>query len=144
MACATRVLNTAATFNGHWRFRSVSRLGSIDHTICARYTVELSKDMGAVTGTLNYYSQSKVSFTDNPNVNPNGNSPGYSVANARIDWSNMFGRPLDGAIFVRNLFDKDYTIYRGDSAASVGVAYYQWAEPRTFGVEMRYRFGASR
>jgi hypothetical protein len=35
MASATRVPNIPATFSGRWSLRSVSRLGSIDHTICS-------------------------------------------------------------------------------------------------------------
>jgi hypothetical protein len=35
MVSAMRVPNTQATFGGQWKARSVSRLGSIDHTICS-------------------------------------------------------------------------------------------------------------
>jgi hypothetical protein len=35
MVSATRVPNTATTFGGQWMLRNVSRLGSIDHTICS-------------------------------------------------------------------------------------------------------------
>src|SRR5208337_1950906 len=33
MVSATRVPNKSAALSGHWHLRSVSRLGSIDHTI---------------------------------------------------------------------------------------------------------------
>jgi iron complex outermembrane receptor protein len=59
------------------------------------------------------------------------------LLNASVDWRDLAGKPLDVSLFGKNLTDKRY--FTGSAAlnfASVNVA-----EPRTYGLQLRYRFG---
>jgi iron complex outermembrane receptor protein len=69
--------------------------------------------------------------------------PSYSAANARLDWTRVMGHEnIDAALFVRNLTDKTYAYAGGVQLHSVGIANKLYSEPRTYGVELTYRFGA--
>jgi iron complex outermembrane receptor protein len=73
-------------------------------------------------------------------IDPVGHIPAYAVTNFRIDWNNIRGTNASAGVFIRNAFNTTYytggvpTGFEGTDVASVG-------DPRTFGVELTYRFG---
>jgi iron complex outermembrane receptor protein len=69
--------------------------------------------------------------------------PGYETVDLRVTVRGLAGRPVDVSAYVRNVFDEYY--YGGVQSASLagtGLASYYVAPPRTYGVSLRYRFGA--
>jgi iron complex outermembrane receptor protein len=67
--------------------------------------------------------------------------PAYALLNARVDWENVFGKGFSVSLFGKNLTDKVYATAGDVALTSVGIADKEYAEPRTFGIELRYRFG---
>ena len=68
--------------------------------------------------------------------------PGFVAANARVDWKGVMGNEnLDAGIFVRNLTDELYAYAGSASLNAIGTVQKLYAEPRTWGVELTYRFG---
>ena len=70
--------------------------------------------------------------------------PAYTLVDLRADWQNVMGSPVDIGFFVKNVANKVYAIGSAHVINSrLGVTGIQYAEPRTFGVRVRARFGAS-
>ena len=114
--------------------------------IAPRYVVELDPDVGDVAVSANLSYQSRIITEDDGLFNVTGISQqdAYALVNARLDWNNVMGQPVDIGLFVRNLFDKDYKVGSGGLIASqLGTTTAIYGDPRTFGIQLRARFGAS-
>jgi iron complex outermembrane receptor protein len=72
---------------------------------------------------------------------PLGTIGSYSLYNLKIDWKNIFGRPLDAGFFVTNLTNTLYRIGGDDTYPSTGSEAATYGEPRMYGFELKYRFG---
>lgn len=67
--------------------------------------------------------------------------PAYDVVNARLDLNGIGGTNLDAGVFVRNLFDKEYLASANVGSNLLGINSGFYGAPRTYGIELRYRFG---
>jgi iron complex outermembrane receptor protein len=70
--------------------------------------------------------------------------PGYGNVNVRFDWSNVAGQPIDIGFFVRNATDDVHKLSVNSLYSAAGFISALYAEPRTYGFELRYRMGAQR
>ncbi|MBX3481995.1 TonB-dependent receptor [Phenylobacterium sp.] len=130
-------------------------------SLTVQYDVPVDEQYGRVKSSLtaSWQSRSWLSdnaqryievYSNNPTVILAENSlkntvsePGFLVMNARVDWVGVFGREdIDASLFVKNLTDKTYAFAGALALQSLGVAQKLYAEPRTYGVELTYRFGA--
>jgi iron complex outermembrane receptor protein len=111
-------------------------------TLAVRYRMPLGA-MGELTGSADYYRQTDVELSDTAlsDGQPIPREPGWGNLNLRLDWSKIAGRPLDAALFVRNATDGVHKEAANSLFASVGFVSALYNEPRTFGVEVRYRIG---
>jgi iron complex outermembrane receptor protein len=67
----------------------------------------------------------------------------YGLVNARLALEHeKYG--LEYALFVKNALDRVYLVGGLDLRSSLGWAHSYYGAPRTFGVEVTYRFGADR
>src|SRR3546814_17918299 len=67
------------------------------------------------------------------------------VVNAKLDWNKVADLSLDVSFFGKNLFKEKYIIGPGVTPANaIPVSTALFAPPRTYGIQVRYRFGASR
>lgn len=89
---------------------------------------------------VNYYYQSAFWLQDNGYSEPGGKTPGYGLFNARLDLGEVAGTNLDAALFVNNLFDKNYVSARYVGNGSIGIMADVLGPPRMWGMELRYRF----
>ena len=64
----------------------------------------------------------------------------YHVENARIGFSPA-GTNLDLAVFVNNIFERQYRVYAFDGSTFWGDVLGVYAKPRTWGVSAVYHFG---
>jgi iron complex outermembrane receptor protein len=64
----------------------------------------------------------------------------YSLFNARLDWRRIAGRPIDATLFVKNIGNYTYPLGFVTGGA-FGFDSRFFGEPRTYGVELTYRFG---
>ena len=60
-----------------------------------------------------------------------------------FDWNGAMGQPLDLRLYGRNLGDTEYAT-GGNTVWSTGFYTYNLGAPRTWGLEVRYRFGSER
>ena len=66
--------------------------------------------------------------------------PAYKVANARLDWNEVMGSKFSAGAFVKNLTNEFYTIGVIGLVAELGSGSSAYAEPRTYGVWVGYKF----
>jgi iron complex outermembrane receptor protein len=64
----------------------------------------------------------------------------YSLFDARLDWRRIAGKPIDAAFYIKNIGNYAYPLgfVNGDA---FGFNARFFGEPRTYGVELTYRFG---
>jgi iron complex outermembrane receptor protein len=74
-------------------------------------------DAGRVALRADLYGQTKMNFSNvGDTLNPAAVIPGYTLVNARLSWSQIFGKDITAAVSVRNLFNKRY--YAGGNAGN--------------------------
>jgi len=66
--------------------------------------------------------------------------PGYSLFNARLDYNNIGGTNFGAGVWVRNITDKLYVAHRNNVLTLAGYDVYAYGEPRTYGIDLKYRF----
>ena len=99
-----------------------------------RWVVPLPESVGESVFAADYYHSSSVKSSDNV-------LPAYDLVNARFDINSVGGTSLDLGVFVRNLFDKEYLASSNVGSRVLGIFSGFYGAPRTYGVEVRYRFG---
>ena len=110
-------------------------------SIFAQVSAPLENDMGRLSLRGDLYAQSKFFYSSvNNTINPGSELPGYSIANARLDWSNIAGSNFGAAFFIKNAFDKTY--YTGGLALGsvLGLNTAIPGRPRMFGGEVSVKF----
>jgi iron complex outermembrane receptor protein len=82
-----------------------------------------------------------------PNVIPFLRQEGYTVFDLNAAWNGIRGSALDVAAYVKNAGNKEYKVggiqlYESsyNSVSRVGILTNAYAEPRTYGVQLRYHF----
>lgn len=100
-------------------------------------TATLPKDVlgTEVSWTFNFKHSDKFFMGD-------GTVEAYDVADTRLTFSRVADSPVDFSLYVRNLFDEEYNFGTSASNAStLGANSYIRAQPRTFGMSVKYNFG---
>ncbi|MEZ5938566.1 MAG: TonB-dependent receptor [Hyphomonadaceae bacterium] len=120
-------------------------------SLTAQYFVPMSPDLGEASVQLSAYTQSRRYFNDaaQRNVEAFGESvrdaisqPAFSRFNFRADWKNVMDSNISVGAFINNLTDEGYATGAITQLHSLGTAVKSYAEPRTFGIELRYEFGS--
>lgn len=102
-------------------------------TAGVRYELPVPESIGEIVFNADYYWSDKLSYSGTF-------LPSYDVVNARLDWNRIGGTAIDASIYARNLFDEEYAAAANASGAFLGFTTAIFAPPRTYGVELRYRF----
>lgn len=103
-------------------------------TLGGQYRVPVG-DMGEVTANVDFYHSSSLKYV-NTALEP------YDIVNARLDWRNVGGRPIDLSVYVTNVLDKDYQAIGTVSGSALGFNSAIYGAPRQYGASLRYRFGS--
>ena len=115
-------------------------------TLDARYRLPVAKSVGEIFAGVQLYAQSGVWLDDSALNNPNireGYQPGYQNLNLRLDWNNVGGLPVDASFFVRNATNDTRLSAIANFLTAIGVVNGIYDEPRTYGLQIRVRFGAN-
>ncbi|WP_337185270.1 TonB-dependent receptor [Phenylobacterium sp.] len=107
-----------------------------------RIGLPIPEDLGEMGITATYFRQASIVFGSDYRNELEGRAGGYDLINAQFEWKNMFGRSIDGALFVKNLTDNTYIKGGVALQQQLGLTQAIFGEPRTYGVSLRYRFGA--
>lgn len=101
------------------------------------YSHALGGDLGELSANVQYYHSSSIDFS-------NYIAAPYDVVNARLDWRGVAGTTLDLGLFVRNLFKEEYVSGPALTPANaIPFSTVLYGAPRTYGLELRFRFGKS-
>ena len=67
--------------------------------------------------------------------------PSTDLVNVNLNWSRIFGGPVDVALFVTNATDETYTVNTGGGWTSAGIGDLMMGAPRMYGARVRFNFG---
>lgn len=103
-------------------------------TAGARWTLPVPVTLADTVLGVDYYHSSSVQSSDQV-------LPAYDLVNARLDFNALAGTNADLSFFMRNVFDEEYLASSNVGSAPLGLFSGFYGPPRTYGVELRYRFG---
>ena len=66
--------------------------------------------------------------------------PSYSLFNARVDYNNIGGSRFSAGVWVHNIGNKLFLAYRNNVLALSGYNVVAYGDPRTFGMDVKFRF----
>jgi iron complex outermembrane receptor protein len=121
---------------------SASRLlGTAKNTVgsTARYTQPLGV-AGSAMASVTYYLRSSTAYASDNVLNYEAIAPGYNIFNARLEWSNLYGTGLSIAAFADNVANKTYVVAGFGLGSQIGTDSRIYGEPRTYGINLNYRF----
>ncbi|HLZ07501.1 MAG TPA: OmpA family protein, partial [Chloroflexota bacterium] len=112
----------------------------IEWGVTGSYHVPLDSSFGSldVAATYSWTGQQPYDTGLNPKVTT---LPSYDVLNLRVDWTNVFERPVDVAFFMTNALDHTYATGGVPVYGVLGLDSFTYSEPRMFGFSVKYRFG---
>jgi len=107
-----------------------------------RWQLPLPEEPARATLSGTVYHQTRVAYyDDNINFAP-AYGAAYTIANFSLDIEDIGGNPIDLTIYIKNAFDKEYVSAGGLINSGIyGLGTLFYGEPRTYGVQLRYRFG---
>jgi iron complex outermembrane receptor protein len=73
-------------------------------------------------------------------IAPGTKLPGYVLVNARAAWDDIAGSGFSAALFAKNLLDEEYFVGGMTLAAALGHNAAAVGEPRTYGLEVSFKF----
>jgi iron complex outermembrane recepter protein len=117
----------------------------------AQFHLPVPEEMGRMTYSVTMAGRSSQRLTDDK-FQIEGHAGAYHLINMRLDWNDVLGRGVDIAGYINNVTNKTYIAGSGllqnqpvppNPASSIqGYAAVQYGDPRMYGVQLRYRFGA--
>ncbi len=107
--------------------------------LSAAYTHDIAAG-GALAVSGGYTYQSKVTFSDSNVSQPIVFQKGYGLVDARAGWNHVAGSNIDVNLFAKNLTNKAYAVDKQDQRGIFGLFSTVYADPRTYGVEVRFSF----
>ena len=110
-------------------------------TAYAQVSIPTDPSLGEIALRGEVYGQTAQFFSNAANsIAPGTRLPGYALLHARLDWRRVMGTGFSAALFAKNLTDKAYFVGGMTLAAALGHNAAAVGEPRTYGVELSYRF----
>ena len=119
----------------------------------------LDSSVGKVSSTLGYFWSDKTTTQDQPTfacVPVNGfcsaptsaavdfrqydKLPAFDLWNFTTSWKGIMGSNFDANLWIKNITDKKYNTYAGNTSLLFGYVGNFWGAPREFGLNVRYNF----
>lgn len=110
-------------------------------TANASYRLPLPESIGKISigGNLVHTSSHIVNTQK-------GRLPAYTYGNVNLNWDGVAGLPVDMSVFITNVTNKlmynNINVQAQPAAGYGGFYSYSLAEPRMYGVRLKYRFGS--
>lgn len=114
--------------------------------VAVSYEWPMNPAMGKITSTLSGYYTSAIAqanvFSDyNRSFGEQFNRlDGYFLANGSINWRNIAGSPISAQMWMRNILDKNYLVFRNTQFQVSGYATAIYGAPRTYGISATMEF----
>jgi iron complex outermembrane receptor protein len=104
-------------------------------------TYHLGTDNGTLTFRADVYGQTMFFFSNVAATSaPRTSIPGYVLVNGRVSWNNISGTGISGALFVRNLLNREYYGGGNSLGPTLGINTSVPGRPRMWGGELRVDF----
>ena len=108
--------------------------------LSANLAVPLADNVGELGFGANWAYSSKYSLS--VTKDPLGIENGYNQLDLRVDWNNLAGQEgLSIGAFVNNVTKETYKAGGVPIYTTLGTTSLLYSEPRTWGLQLRYRFG---
>jgi iron complex outermembrane receptor protein len=117
----------------------------------ARFHLPTPEELGRMTYSITMSGRSKVYMSDDK-YQTSSLAGAYKLVNMRLDWKDVLGRGVDVAGYINNVTNKTYIpgagLFQGNpvlgtaASATLGFDSVQYGDPRMYGIELKYRFGA--
>lgn len=109
--------------------------------IYAQLDLPMRGEFGDLALRTELYAQTEQYFSNAADsIAPDTRLPGYALLSSRLSWRNAMGSGFDAALFGKNLLDRTYFAGGMTLAAALGHNAAAVGEPRTWGLEVSYRF----
>lgn len=126
--------------NGFSQFNKFGQAPKHTVNLGATYSQPISAG-GELFANANYAYQSRIAFQDDQSASaPGVFQDGYGIVDLRVGWREVADSKFDVEVFAKNAADKAYAIERQDLTGLFGFTGTVYSDPRTYGVEVRYRF----
>ncbi|MBQ0794516.1 TonB-dependent receptor [Zhongshania sp.] len=116
------------------------------YNLSLNYTVPSFTSLGTLRARLDWSGTSKIYVTPKISGNDDINQDSYDLLNTRITFDEIAlgDGVLAVSIWGKNITDEEYKIggFEVDAGGGARVGTNQWGEPRTFGIDVSYRFGS--
>jgi iron complex outermembrane recepter protein len=116
------------------------------YNLSLNYTFPRFTERGSLRARLDWSGSSKVYVTPKISGNEDITQDRYEILNGRISFDDVAlgDGALTFSLWGKNLSDEEYKIggFEVDAGNGARVATSQWGEPRTYGVDVSYRFGS--
>jgi iron complex outermembrane receptor protein len=116
------------------------------YNLSLNYTVPSFTSVGILRARLDWSGTSKIVVTPKISGNDDINQDSYDLLNTRITFDDVAlgDGVLAVSIWGKNITDEEYKIggFEVDAGGGARVGTNQWGEPRTFGIDVTYRFGS--
>lgn len=110
-------------------------------TAYAQVFLPLDESAGEVSLRGDFYGQTSQYFSNAAaSIAPGTKLPGYALLNGRLDWNGIMGTGFSAAAFVRNITKEEYFVGGMTLASALGHNAAAVGEPRTYGLELSYKF----
>lgn len=114
------------------------------NTVDVSLTYRQPMTTGELLLNVGYGYISEVNFADE-NINlPGSSQDGYGLVDLRADWRDIGNLGVDVGVYVKNATDKTYAYNANDRSTPFGFVSNVYGDPRTWGIEFKYNFGARR
>ena len=108
-------------------------------SVTPTYHVPIDPAYGEVAASISWswYGHQATSPLENEILNV---QPHYQNFDIRVDWTNVFGHPIDAAFFMTNATDNLHIVGEIPLWTSLGFSSVAYNPPRMFGFTLKYRF----
>jgi iron complex outermembrane receptor protein len=110
--------------------------------VLATYHLPVDQSVGDISVTANYAWKGHQ-YDDGAIGEIFPIIPSYGLLDLRIDWTDIFGQPLDFGFFMTNALDETYVRGVLPLYTQLGFTSLVYGEPRMFGFSLKYRFSAA-
>lgn len=107
----------------------------------AQLALPVSSQIGDISFRAEMYAQSGQYFSNAAGgTAPDTKLPSYELYHARLSWNQIMGSNFSAALWGKNLTDKTYFVGGMPLAAALGHNAAAVGEPRTYGLEVSYKY----
>ncbi len=133
--------NQVTLFGVEYSYAPVANTPKNTWSVWAQIDLPFDPGLGDIALRTEVYGQDSMYFSNTADsITPDTELPSYHVINARLSWSNILQSGFSAALFGKNLADEEYFVGGMPLGASLGHNAAAVGEPRTYGVEVAYRF----